>query len=340
MQNYQSLWKTILLVLFSLYINQTWSAYLPNSEQYNNKNQLEVLKKQEYIKNLHNRKVTRGDEDKSQEIGGGSVKPEEYYYNITYHDGSKNKKTHNSAAVDNWRQLPHGSYDKNGDVVTGNAPTYSRILWSDQRSIFNTYQYSDAHGVFKGDSGNKSASDTDNSSYDSDIELEHDKDNYEDNADIDDNEQEHTNDGGSHTLSRKRRGFDEWFIAPYTRWCGRGNIANNTYNELGGATDVDRCCRRHDLCPSFISAFSSRFEYFNFRPYTISHCNCDRRFRTCLKMNNDDPSDTIGQLFFNIMPSHCFVLRTERKCVDRNAEGVCLKETKRKRAEVRSNLKY
>ncbi|TMW53002.1 hypothetical protein DOY81_001865, partial [Sarcophaga bullata] len=133
------------------------------------------------------------------------------------------------------------------------------------------------------------------------------------NNDVAMNEQQ---DGDEDTLttlthSRQKRQLSDFLIAPNTRWCGRGNTANGTYNHLGGASMADKCCRTHDHCKLYIPAMSNRFDLFNYRPYTLSHCNCDRRFRTCLKMANDEDANTIGKLFFNLVQTQCFVLTKE-----------------------------
>ncbi|KPJ20184.1 Phospholipase A2 isozyme PA4, partial [Papilio machaon] len=73
-----------------------------------------------------------------------------------------------------------------------------------------------------------------------------------------------------------RRSFRENFIMPGTKWCGAGQLAER-YNELGDDSNEDMCCRAHDNCRANIGAFRKRFAYFNYRPYTISHCRCDRR---------------------------------------------------------------
>lgn len=139
---------------------------------------------------------------------------------------------------------------------------------------------------------------------------------------------------------RQRRAASDWLIAPNTRWCGRGNIANNTYNHLGGASAADRCCRKHDHCHAFIPAMSNRYNLFNYRPYTLTHCSCDRRFRTCLKMAGDLHANTIGQMFFNVMRSQCFILRRERLCRTRAADGSCSLHHIKYRAYVKDNKRY
>lgn len=82
----------------------------------------------------------------------------------------------------------------------------------------------------------------------------------------------------NHRLTnRSRRSLKENFIVPGTKWCGAGDLAEK-YSELGMNRKEDTCCRAHDNCRLNIGAFRRRFGYFNFRPFTISNCACDRRF--------------------------------------------------------------
>lgn len=76
---------------------------------------------------------------------------------------------------------------------------------------------------------------------------------------------------------RKKRALSDWLIAPNTKWCGRGHSADR-YMHLGGASRADMCCRRHDHCKLNIKGMSASWLYFNFRPFTLSHCSCDKRF--------------------------------------------------------------
>ncbi|XP_037966654.2 uncharacterized protein LOC105391939 isoform X1 [Plutella xylostella] len=87
---------------------------------------------------------------------------------------------------------------------------------------------------------------------------------------------ENKNKIGAQELSRSPRSIRENFILPGTKWCGAGQLAER-YDELGPDRDEDRCCRAHDNCRLNIGAFRRRFGYFNMRPFTVSHCRCDRR---------------------------------------------------------------
>ncbi|XP_068625970.1 uncharacterized protein [Battus philenor] len=81
---------------------------------------------------------------------------------------------------------------------------------------------------------------------------------------------------GEQALTRSRRSFRENFIMPGTKWCGAGQLAER-YSELGDDRAEDRCCRAHDNCRANIGALRKKYGYFNYRPFTISHCRCDRR---------------------------------------------------------------
>lgn len=75
---------------------------------------------------------------------------------------------------------------------------------------------------------------------------------------------------------RPKRYLNKHLMAPNTKWCGRGNSAS-TYAELGGSSNSDVCCRRHDHCKMTVQAFQTKYNFFNIRPFTVSHCRCDRR---------------------------------------------------------------
>ncbi|XP_046975489.1 uncharacterized protein LOC124541611 isoform X3 [Vanessa cardui] len=150
---------------------------------------------------------------------------------------------------------------------------------------------------------------------------------------------EHRNKISDETLTRSRRSIRENFIMPGTKWCGAGQLAES-YNELGSDRDEDRCCRSHDNCRMNIGPFKRRFGLFNFRPYTISHCKCDRRFRACLKLADTSVSNMVGKLFFNIVQTKCFILKPVKMCTQRSWWGKCLRRGYMKQAFLRDNLPY
>ncbi|XP_031638977.1 phospholipase A2 hemilipin isoform X1 [Contarinia nasturtii] len=161
--------------------------------------------------------------------------------------------------------------------------------------------------------------------------MRHVRDLNSENADVVQNATEH--------LSRKKRTLSDWLIAPNTKWCGRGQTAEK-YSQLGGASKADKCCRRHDHCKFNIYAMTTKWRLFNYRPFTISHCSCDMRFRTCLKMADSPDATMVGKLFFNIVQTKCFVLKPEKYCKSHSWWGACESESVRKRAHLRNNKKF
>ncbi|XP_051267766.1 group 3 secretory phospholipase A2 [Dicentrarchus labrax] len=121
---------------------------------------------------------------------------------------------------------------------------------------------------------------------------------------------------------RVKRGF----IVPGTLWCGSGNKAPS-YADLGVFADTDSCCREHDQCKHTILSFQSEFGVFNSNIFTMSHCDCDNKFRNCLMESNDSIADVVGYTFFNLLKMHCFEFSHRLQCAERNWFGMC-KETK------------
>jgi len=72
--------------------------------------------------------------------------------------------------------------------------------------------------------------------------------------------------------SRSRRSVQ--VIMPGTRWCGTGNVSTDG-RDYGNVVATDRCCQQHDRCAYTIEGFSTNYGLFNYRFYTISHCECD-----------------------------------------------------------------
>ncbi|XP_022608378.1 group 3 secretory phospholipase A2-like [Seriola dumerili] len=114
---------------------------------------------------------------------------------------------------------------------------------------------------------------------------------------------------GTEGKARRKRAW----ILPGTLWCGKGNEAVR-YEQLGMFEDADRCCREHDHCLHIIPAFTVNYGVFNPNLYTVSHCDCDQRFRQCLQNVNDTVSSMVGYSFFNILRVPCFELKNQRRC--------------------------
>ncbi|NXP74856.1 PA23 Phospholipase, partial [Ramphastos sulfuratus] len=83
----------------------------------------------------------------------------------------------------------------------------------------------------------------------------------------------------------------------------------------GEHRDTDRCCRDHDHCQHVIHPFTARYGYRNLRWHTISHCDCDRRLKECLRQVNDTASRVVGQAFFNVIQVPCFEFTYKEECV-------------------------
>lgn len=78
------------------------------------------------------------------------------------------------------------------------------------------------------------------------------------------------------TNETKLRTKRDFMMMPGTLWCGDGSRASQI-SQLGAQSPVDRCCRQHDHCPYTISSQCTEFDLTNYRPVTISHCDCDER---------------------------------------------------------------
>ena len=96
-----------------------------------------------------------------------------------------------------------------------------------------------------------------------------------------------------------------------TLWCGMGNQAASE-NDLGRLADVDSCCRDHDHCDRKVDGFSKEYGYRNWRPFTVSDCDCDKKFYKCLKNAKENPTEAtiVGKLFFNILSMPCLRFNT------------------------------
>ncbi|XP_075706967.1 protein PROCA1 [Rhinoderma darwinii] len=119
---------------------------------------------------------------------------------------------------------------------------------------------------------------------------------------------------------RVKRGF----TYPGTLWCGAGNNAEKE-SDLGEHKETDSCCRTHDHCEHIIHPFTFSYGYRNFLWHTISHCQCDNKFKDCLRTVNDTASRVMGQAFFNVIQVQCFEFTYKEQCVERHWYGWCKK---------------
>ncbi|KAM4634587.1 group 3 secretory phospholipase A2 [Polymixia lowei] len=140
---------------------------------------------------------------------------------------------------------------------------------------------------------------------------------------------------GTERHQRVKRGF----IVPGTLWCGSGNKAPS-YADLGVFAETDSCCREHDQCKDTILSFQSNFGVFNSHIFTMSHCDCDNRFHSCLMEANDSISDVVGYTFFNLLKMYCFEFTRKLQCTQRNWFGMCKESTMSLYAEVHPPTNY
>lgn len=65
----------------------------------------------------------------------------------------------------------------------------------------------------------------------------------------------------------------------------------------------------------------------NWRPYTISSCECDQKFYDCLNKETSVVAKDIRKIFFDVLEVPCFniELKNERKCVKRTWFMACKK---------------
>ncbi|XP_069555756.1 uncharacterized protein [Brachyistius frenatus] len=120
---------------------------------------------------------------------------------------------------------------------------------------------------------------------------------------------------------RKTRSKRAW-ILPGTLWCGSGSKAFG-YEQLGMFESADRCCREHDHCLHIIPAFTLNYGVFNSNFFTVSHCECDQRFRQCLLDVDESISTMVGYSFFNILQVPCFELKLQKRCTKMYWWGMC-----------------
>ncbi|XP_015233515.1 PREDICTED: group 3 secretory phospholipase A2-like isoform X1 [Cyprinodon variegatus] len=137
---------------------------------------------------------------------------------------------------------------------------------------------------------------------------------------------------------RKTRRKRSW-IFPGTLWCGTGSKAAE-YEQLGMFERADKCCREHDHCSDIIPAFTVNYGVFNPNFFTVSHCECDLRFRQCLLGMNDSISSMVGYSFFNILKVPCFELKPVKRCTHMYWWGMCKKAEEAPYAIFKAALPY
>jgi len=134
------------------------------------------------------------------------------------------------------------------------------------------------------------------------------------------------------------------FLWRGTRWCGYGSAPtlsknfssalihkNSTTVSPDVIKPVDECCKQHDHCPYYIERWQRKYNLLNWRPYTISSCECDHKFKKCLEKETSLVSNDLIKIFFDILEVPCFVikLKVEKKCIERTWFMACKKHAMR-----------
>ncbi|CAL8347197.1 unnamed protein product [Lota lota] len=135
--------------------------------------------------------------------------------------------------------------------------------------------------------------------------------------------------------SRRKRSW----LFPGTLWCGVGSRAME-YNQLGMFESADKCCREHDHCVHIIPSFTVNYGTFNSNLFTVSHCDCDQRFRQCLLGVNDTISNMVAYSFFNILRVPCFNLIQQKQCTEMSWWGRCKVSKEAPFAVFQKSLSY
>lgn len=144
------------------------------------------------------------------------------------------------------------------------------------------------------------------------------------------------------TLARSRRRTRtkrDSLLFPGTKWCGKGSNGK-AFEDLGDYSFADRCCRDHDRCKYSIGPFENQYHLFNYRFHYVSHCSCDERFRSCLKVANSGAANLVGKIYFNVVKTKCFMFKMDDMCIDRTWWGNCIETKRRKRAIFREPMEY
>ncbi|XP_041855733.1 uncharacterized protein LOC121649173 isoform X2 [Melanotaenia boesemani] len=103
---------------------------------------------------------------------------------------------------------------------------------------------------------------------------------------------------------------------------------------------ADKCCREHDHCLHIIPTFTVNYGVFNPNFFTVSHCDCDQRFRQCLLGMNDSISHMVGYSFFNILQVPCFELKQMKRCTEMYWWGMCKRAKEAPYAVFKKPLPY
>lgn len=88
-------------------------------------------------------------------------------------------------------------------------------------------------------------------------------------------------------------------------------LKSNKFNdEVKG---INPCCLKHDQCELDIQDGYTRWGLANTVGYKVMWCKCDIAFMECLKDNGGKEARAIGNLYFNVRKTPCFMLEPGAK---------------------------
>lgn len=104
-------------------------------------------------------------------------------------------------------------------------------------------------------------------------------------------------------------------------------LPTNTSDSLVINKKVDACCKVHDHCEHYIPRWKTKYHLVNWRPFTISSCECDHKFLKCLQQDDSLSAKDIKRIYFDILEVPCFKfeLQDVRRCVERTWFMACKK---------------
>ena len=74
---------------------------------------------------------------------------------------------------------------------------------------------------------------------------------------------------------------------------------------------TDSCCAEHYDCSRIVPAKTLKYGYQNEIEYDVMSCECDSKFRNCLKNANSYTADAVGHLYFNTLKIPCLTFEPE-----------------------------
>ena len=78
-------------------------------------------------------------------------------------------------------------------------------------------------------------------------------------------------------------------------------LPTNTSDSLVINKKVDACCKVHDHCEHYIPRWKTKYHLVNWRPFTISSCECDHKFLKCLQQDDSLSAKDIKRIYFDIL---------------------------------------